>query len=257
MPIRRQPSTSRLLVCLCLALKPAVSLAQTANPAISLATFHYPPYIDSKAADQGALVAIVQAALKLEDIPVHITVLPWQRLSSLSSNGRFDGVIGVRRHDEKTLKVRMSQAVFYSVIGFYQRSQFLTMTSNPLAGRRAGVVAGYSYTPVIWQLGSNFDQARDDETNLRKLQQGRIDIAISEKAVGEALIRQNRIPRSPALYWGEVVLAREALSVGFYNGPLQAYWQQAFERGLQKLQHSGRYREIVASHRLQDYAAIK
>lgn len=247
------------LCCLCpgLLLVASSSLAMaTVNPAITLATYDYPPYCDSTDRNGGALVAIVRAAFAEEDISVNLTVLPWQRLSSLSADGRFDGVIGVWKTDSNSLRVSMGPPVFYSILGFYQRQANAPFTMQDLIGRQAGVVNGYHYPTILRRLGTGFDAARDDETNLRKLQQGRIDIAITEKAVGEALIRKQRIAANPALSWHGRVLAREALSVGFYQGAMHTHWQQAFRRGLQKLHRKGHYRQLVAQYALEEYAAM-
>lgn len=245
--------------CLCLGLLLAsgssIAMA-TVNPAITLATYDYPPYCDSADRDGGALVAIVRAAFAEEDVSVNITVLPWQRLSSLSADGRFDGVIGIWKTDSNNLRVSMGPPVFYSILGFYQRQASKPFTGQDLRGQQAGVVSGYHYPATIRRLGTGFDAARDDETNLRKLQQGRIDIAITEKAVGEALIRMRRVPASPPLSWNGWALGREALSVGFYQGAMHQHWQQTFTRGLQKLHRKGHYRQLVAQYALEEYAAV-
>ena len=251
---------SPYLCCLCpgLLLAAGSSLAMaTVNPAITLATYDYPPYCDSSERDGGALVAIVRAAFAEEDVSVNLTVLPWQRLSSLSADGRFDGVIGVWKTDSNSLRVSMGPPVFYSILGFYQRESSKPFTAQDLHGRQAGVVSGYHYPTSLRRLGTGFDAARDDETNLRKLQQGRIDIAITEKAVGEALIRKRRVPASPALSWNGRILGREALSVGFYQGTMQQHWQQVFQRGLKQLIQSGQHQQIVARYGLQEYVIAR
>lgn len=244
---------SRLLISALLLICSQCPAMATANPSITLATYDYPPYCDSNDRDGGALVALVKAAFAEEDISVNLIVLPWQRVSSLTASGRFDGVIGVWKTDAANMKVDPGPPVFYSWLGFYQRQPGKLPQADLLAKRQIGVVSGYHYPAAIRQLGGSLDAARNDETNLRKLQQGRIDIAITEKAVGDALISQRRIPARPALYWGGWILEKEPLSVGFYRGGLQALWQKAFERGLRKLQHNGKYHAIAARYGLNDY----
>lgn len=250
MPAQPRHATLALLLATC---NPTSLAALTVNPSITLATYDYPPYCDSHDRDGGALVAIVKAAFDEEDIPVNLAVLPWQRLSSLSANGRFDGVIGVWKTDAPSLKIRPGPPVFRSVLGYYQRSDN-PLSPGKLAGRQAGTVSGYHYPATVRHLGTNFDVARDDETNLRKLQQGRIDLAITEKAVGDALLRNGRLPPKPDLLWNGHVLGTEALSLGLYQGRLYPYWQQTFMRGLQKIQQNGRYHRIVSRYGLQAYA---
>ncbi len=247
-------------ICLALGLpaclSPALALAMTVNPAITLATLEYPPFCDSQKPGGGALVAIVREAFALEDIPVNVVVMPWQRVVSLSQHGRFDGVIGIWQTDLKSMQLQAGHPVFRSLIGAYtlQGRAPLPLTSSWLGGKLAGTVAGYHYPANILGLKMVLDSTRDDETNLRKLQQQRIQLAMTEKAVGDALIRSGKLPGRPKLVWGEVVLAQEALSVGFAASNMRPFWMKSFNQGLWKLHQSGRYRQIVAMHQLQEFA---
>jgi polar amino acid transport system substrate-binding protein len=237
-------------------LSPALALAMTVNPAITLATLEYPPFCDSQKPGGGALVTIVREAFAQEDIPVNLVVMPWQRVISLSQHGRFDGVIGIWQTDLKSMRLKAGNPVFHSLIGAYvvQGKAPLPLTSDWLQGKLAGTVAGYHYPGNILGLKMVLDSTRDDETNLRKLQQQRIQLAITEKAVGDALLRSDKLPSRPKLAWGEIVLARETLSVGFAASSMRPYWLNAFNQGLWKLHQSGRYRQIVMAHQLQEFA---
>jgi polar amino acid transport system substrate-binding protein len=247
--------------CLALALLTCSTLPGqaivTTNPAITLATLEYPPYCDTSKSDGGALVSIVREALALEDIPVHVVVMPWQRVVSLTRLGRFDGVIGVWQADAKSMKLKAAAPVFNSPIGAYviAGQTPLPLTKSWLPGKLAGTVTGYHYPASIMKLRMVLDNTRDDETNLRRLQQQRIQLAITEKAVGDALLRTGPLQHPPKPIWGGLVLAKEALSVGFAESRMQPYWLNAFNQGLQKLYLSGRYRQIVETHQLQEFAA--
>lgn len=237
-------------------LSPALALAMTVNPAITLATLEYPPFCDSQKPGGGALVSIVREAFAQEDIPVNVVVMPWQRVMSLSQHGRFDGVIGVWQTDLKSMRLKAGNPVFRSLIGVYvvQGAAPLPLASSWLGGKLAGTVAGYHYPASVLALNMVLDSTRDDETNLRKLQQQRVQLAITEKAVGDALIRSGKLPSRPRLAWGDLVLAQETLSVGFVTSSMQPYLLSAFNKGLWKLHQSGRYRQIVLAHQLQEFA---
>lgn len=243
-------------ICLALGLSPALALAMPANQAITLATLEYPPFCDSQKADGGALISIVREAFAYQDVPINLVVMPWQRVVSLSQHGRFDGVIGIWQTDLKSMRLKAGNPIFHSLIGAYalQGKTPLPLTSRWIPGKLAGTVAGYNYPANVLGLGMVLDSTRDDETNLRKLQQQRIQLAITEKAVGDALIRSGKLPSRPRLAWGELVLAREVLSVGFAASSLQTHWVNAFNQGLWKLHQSGRYRQIVLAHQLQEFA---
>jgi len=230
--------------------------SMTAQPAITLATLEYPPFCDSQQPDGGALVSIVREAFAQEDIPVNVIVMPWQRVVALNHYGRFDGVIGIWRSDQTSMRLQQGNPVFQSLIGAYvvQGKAPLPLTMSWLRNGLAGTIAGYQYPHSIVNLRLKMDSTRDDETNLRKLQQQRIQVAITEKAVGDALIRSGKLPSWPQLAWGALVLGKEVISVGFAPSAMQAYRRDAFNRGLWKLHQNGRYQHIVAAHQLQEFA---
>lgn len=252
-------STLRLLLALGLSASIAPSawgLITTVHPSITLATLEYPPFCDGQQPDGGALVSIVREAFAQEDIRVNVTVMPWQRVIALNHHSRFDGVIGIWRTDQKNMQLQPGNPVFQSLIGAYvvRGKAPLPLPMSWLPGRLAGTVAGYQYPESMLKLKMELDSTRDDETNLRKLQQQRIQLAITEKAVGDALIRSGKLPTRPQLAWGELVLGKEVISVGFAANPMQSFWRTAFNRGLWKLHQNGRYQQIAAAYQLQEFA---
>ncbi|MGL6046623.1 MAG: hypothetical protein ACRC02_09185, partial [Vogesella sp.] len=140
-------------------LSPALALAMTVNPAITLATLEYPPFCDSQKPGGGALVSIVREAFAQQDIPVNVVVMPWQRVMSLSQHGRFDGVIGVWQTDLKSMRLKAGNPVFHSLIGVYvvQGAAPLPLPSSWLGGKLAGTVAGYHYPASVLALNMVLD----------------------------------------------------------------------------------------------------
>lgn len=226
-----------------------------ADSTIRLVTLSYPPFCDETQADGGALVAITRAAFARRGIRLSLTVLPWPRLVNQLEQGRFDGVIGVWSTDLLTMHLQPSPPLFNSLIGVYQRSgdDAVPLDYRTLRGKRAGIVQGYNYSQAVLESGMQFDTARDDETNLRKLQLGRIDVAVVEKAVGDALLATRLLPSAKSVRWGGLVLAQEPLSVGFTAGKRQAYWHGQFVAGLQQLKQDGQYLRLVRAAGLQEY----
>ncbi|MEC5207118.1 polar amino acid transport system substrate-binding protein [Vogesella perlucida] len=222
---------------------------------IRLATLAYPPFCDQEQPDGGALVAITRAAFARQGIRMQLTVLPWPRLVSQLAQDRFDGVIGVWNTDLAAMRLRGGSPVFHSLVGVYLLRQSSLDIGKPgaLHGKLAGIVHGYNYSDSIMRSGLKFEFARDDETNLRKLQLGRIDVAIVEKAVGDSLLATQRLRQGRLLRWGGTVLAVEPLAVGFASGSGQDYWHAQFESGLQKLKQDGQYLRMVQAAGLSQY----
>lgn len=252
-------NTTRL--CLVLGIAACITpsargLGMTVNPTITLATLEYPPFCESERPDGGALVSLVREAFAQEDIPVKVVVMPWQRVVALNKYGHFDGVIGIWRTDQKSMQLQPGNPLFQSLIGAYvvQGKAPQPLSTNWLPSKLAGTVAGYQYPESILNLKMELDSTRDDETNLRKLQQQRIQLAITEKAVGNALIRSGKLPSRPQLAWGDLILGKEVISVGFSASAMQSFWRTAFNRGLLKLHQNGRYNQVVAAYQLQEFA---
>lgn len=226
----------------------------TAASRIRLASFEYPPFCDSSRPDGGGLVAIVREAFALQSIHVDLVQLPWRRVMTHARQGRVDGVIGIWPDDAKQMQLLAAAPVYVSQLGVYQLAAApLPASLAQLRGKRAGVVQGYQYGAQVLASGMLFDQANDDETNLRKLQTGRVQVALVEKAVGDYLLQTPRLRLGAPLRWGGLVLDRQPLSVGFAATPRQQAWARQFAAGFARLKQQGRYQQIALDAGLQAY----
>lgn len=233
-----------------------LGLASTVASAnsIRLASFDYPPFCDSSRPDGGGLVAIVREAFALQGIHVDLVQLPWRRVMTQARQGRVDGVIGIWPDDARQLQLLAAAPVYISQLGVYQPAgKPLPRSLAELRGKRAGVVQGYQYGAQILASGMLFDYANDDETNLRKLQTGRVQVALVEKAVGDYLLQTPRLRLGAPLRWGGLVLDRQPLSVGFTATQEQQVWARQFAAGFARLKQQGRYQQIAREAGLQAY----
>lgn len=229
-------------------------LAALAAPSIRLANFDYPPFCDASQPDGGSLVAITREAFALQGIRVELVHLPWSRVIAQAQQVRVDGVIGIWPDDAQQMQLRMAPPVYLSLIGVYlPAASPLPQRLDDLRGKRAGTVQGYNYGPRLLASGMLPEPVHDDETNLRKLQTGRIQVAVIEKAVGDYLLQTPRIRQGPALRWGGLLLARQPLSIGFTATAKQQYWAQQFDAGFARLKQQGRYQQIALDAGLQAY----
>ena len=229
-------------------------LAALAAPSIRLANFDYPPFCDTSQPDGGSLVAITREAFALQGIRVQLVQLPWSRVIHQALQARVDGVIGIWPEDAQQMGLRSAAPIYISQIGVYlPRTQRVPVRLAALRGKRAGTVQGYNYGPRLLGSGMLLEPVHDDETNLRKLQTGRIEVAVMEKAVGDYLLQTPRIRLGTPVHWGGVVLGRQPLSIGFTATPQQDYWARQFDAGFKRLKQSGRYRQIAGNARLHAY----
>jgi len=93
--------------------------------------------------------------------------------------------------------------LFGAEIGFYKRKdqpiQFQTYeTVKPY---RIGVVRGYSYPPDFVQAALTIEEVTTDEQNLKKLQEGRIQLAVIDKGVAIDLIKTKLPELAETVEW--------------------------------------------------------
>ncbi len=129
---------------------------------------------------------IVLAAFAAMDTPVKLTVVPYARCKKYVLSGAVAACLSMSDAPELAGKVRLSGLpLFYAYPRFYYHA------SHPLAvksltdlkpGLRIGIVNGYEYPAEILRLterGIHLLEARSEETNLKKLAVGHIDMVVS------------------------------------------------------------------------------
>ncbi|MFC0166956.1 substrate-binding periplasmic protein [Pseudoduganella danionis] len=181
---------------------------------------------------------IVLAAFAAMDTPVKLTVVPYARCKKYVLSGAVAACLSMSDAPELAGKVRLSGLPL-----FYAYPRFYYHTSRPVAARtlaelpaglRVGIVNGYEYPPEILRLterGIHLLQARSEETNLKKLAVGHIDLVVSmmdDFKTDDALISKAGVQ--------QVVFAFETTPQGSYIGfsslhPQGEQARQLFNRG--------------------------
>lgn len=129
---------------------------------------------------------IVLAAFAAMDTPVKLTVVPYARCKKYVLSGAVAACLSMADAPELSGKVRLSGLpLFYAYPRFYYHASH-PLTARSLAdlkpGLRIGIVNGYEYPAEILRLterGIHLLEARSEETNLKKLAVGHIDLVVS------------------------------------------------------------------------------
>ena len=129
---------------------------------------------------------VVLAAFAAVDAPVKLTVVPYARCKKYVLSGAVAACLSMADAPELAGKVRLSGLpLFYAYPRFYYHAS-RPVAAKSLAelkpGLRVGIVNGYEYPAEVRQLtqrGIHLLEARSEETNLKKLAVGHIDLVVS------------------------------------------------------------------------------
>lgn len=129
---------------------------------------------------------VVLAAFAAVDTPVKLTVVPYARCKKYVMSGAVAACLSMSDAPELAGKVRLSGLpLFYAYPRFYYHAS-RPVAAKSLAeltpGLRVGIVNGYEYPAELLRLsqrGIHLLEARSEETNLKKLAVGHIDLVVS------------------------------------------------------------------------------
>lgn len=197
-----QRLTLRLVLLLILS---ALSLAgasasQASGQVVVLASGEWIPYASAHLPGNGAAAEIVSAAFAAVDVQVRFEFYPWKRAETSVANGTvfaaFPYFVLAERVASADLYLH-SQPLFSSVYGILyctthtKTSQISYRQPIDLAGKRIGILAG---TPMValalQEAGVAFEETPLIDFSVRKLQAGRIDYVIDDRAVLSSKIQE-------------------------------------------------------------------
>jgi len=162
--------------------------------------------------------------------------------------GKHDGVVAVWYKADREHFLALSAPVVDTQIGFYGRASLpLDVGSlQNLRKRLVGTVRGYANPPAFDAAGLNTDEVVNDLTNLRKLDKGRLDLVLVDKALAQYLVSQEWPAGNPNLMWREPALQTMPLHIGIARSrPNHAVILNDFNRGLAEIRRNGEYARIL------------
>lgn len=251
-------SWTRWAAALVLLVAPGVLPAQDV---VRLTTGEYPPHHSEHLAHNGVLSRIVEEAFAEEGLRVEWGFFPWRRAYLLAATGQWHGTATWGRLPEREAEFLLSEPVFDIQLAFFHLKDrpFQWQSMADLAGVRIGATLEYTYGERFEsaaELGEiTVDWARDDETNLRKLLAGRIDVFPVDIETGYFLMARHFSPQDME----RVTYNRRMLSISPSYLLLSRAHRDSerlisvFNRGLARLHASGRVDRYLIESRRGDY----
>ncbi|KGJ94898.1 substrate-binding periplasmic protein [Colwellia psychrerythraea] len=234
----------------------SLSFSCKAIETINLSTFEYPPEHSQVLPHHGVVSHIIELAFAQVNIKVKWSYYPTTRAFMMAKSGRVDGTASYGYSKERIEGMYMSNSIISSATYFYhlKSTDFNWHNIKDLAGLRVGITNKLNYGDLFNNAVKEnifiVDGAQHDDLNLKKLLAGRIDIFPMTSGIAEYALK-TRFPKGALekvtynkkpireydsfLFLPESLLKSEALLA-------------SFNQGLQKLQKSGQYQQILSNY---------
>ena len=220
---------------------------------VVIGTGEWPPYVASRAPGYGVMSQAVTAIFNAAGYKVKYDFEPWKRAKQMVKDGEQDVLMPAYCSKERARHYLCSNPVFTGRMVLFHRVSlpFSWHSIKDLEGYRIGATLGYFY-------GKSFDDAEragklhvvrigSDETNMRLLMRGRIQLYPQDEAVGYAMIRQ----LFPKDQWHMITNAPNPLHTSplcllFTRvDPRGRHLMEVFNKGLANFRQDGRLKQML------------
>jgi polar amino acid transport system substrate-binding protein len=246
-----------VIVCVMSLLAGLGATATFAEDIVPIATGEWPPYTSEKFEGYGVCTEVVSAIMQEMGLKPKYTFYPWKRAEMMVLVGRVFGAFPYAITTERQQEFDFSEMIIENkTVFFYLKARFPTPpkwnTLENLRVYRIGGVVGASYISAFEKAGLNFELVALEEQNVRKLESNRIDLMITDEAVGWQLIQQ----LYPSGRDGFATLDKPLITGNSHlmvsrTFPNHAQLLTQFNQALIRIKESGKYQAILAKYGLQ------
>ncbi len=258
--VMRRTITS-LIVTLGAILACNAASAQTSET-IRLTNGEWQPYLSKEVPHYGFTSHVVTEAFALVGVEVEYGFFPWKRSMKLAREGMWDGSAVWLDSEERRKDFFYSDAVVPSTFGLFHLKSFKFDwdTFEDLSNVKIGGTLEYSYGKEFEEAEAagiiKTNRAPDDETGLRKLLKGRIEVFPGEVMVTYAQIRDSFPDEQAALFTHhkKPINVQPLYLLFSKKVPGNEQMRDRFNEGLSQLKESGKYDQIIADALAGKYA---
>jgi len=209
---------------------------------IVLASLEWPPYAGESLMGNGASSMIVREAFKAVGVELEIRFYPWNRLlNEMANDPTIQGYFP--EYSGRENLYNYSNSIGKSPIGFAKRTSGKTTwnTYDDLKKYRIGVVSGYINTKRFDEMVTageiHINRTGFDRFNLRKVLQGRVEMAVVDLNVFRYFVRTDYFlyPNRNEIEMDARLMDISNLYVCFPKTEKGERLQSLFNRGLRKV----------------------
>ena len=220
---------------------------------VTLVADPYPPYqYEEGGTIRGIDYEVIASAFQAAGYDVQVRLLPWEECLRELDAGGADGIFQITRTPEREERYVFSDLLRTAETGFFARSDQVIQLSETvdlreqLESSTLGVLAGYSYDPVIDSLDPAMKvEVGRQEDLLRGLTEKRFDLAVLDSGVAAFLADKLGISGIKRV---EGFAVTRELYVAFR--PKCRDLVQPFNVELRKLREQGKFERILARYGL-------
>lgn len=209
---------------------------------VQLTSLEWPPYTGSELPQQGASMAVVDAAFDAMGHDLEVRFLPWQR--AVDQARESDAIAGYfPEYYAESLEEDFifSDSIGTGPLGLVER------TDNPiewssledLTDHTIGTVSGYVNTAEFDAMAEsgdiNVQPVTGDATNLRKVAGGRIPLAVIDSNVFDYLVSDELSHLEGKLQMNNKLLEQKELYIAFARNDQGERLAGIFNKGLEKI----------------------
>lgn len=226
-----------------------------AEKTINLAWGEWPPMYGQALPKGGVQAHIVREAYAAVGLKINHQPVPWKRAFIMTKNGDIDGSPGWMKIPEREVDVLFSDPIAKGCLVYFHKrdTAFDWKTEEDLAGWSIGSTTGYTQTEKLKALqksGIKFNHqiTSQDLANMKKLLSGRIDLFVSNKDLGNLILRQNFSPEQiKSITTHPKPMRCDSLHAIFPRKTPEKSQRliTLFNKGLKQLHESGRYKQIM------------
>lgn len=223
---------------------------------LKFATQEFAPYsFTVNGVARGAATEIVRETCKEMKIICTFKSLPWKRAQNYTKAGKMQGIFVIAHDQQRSKWLSFTMPIINAEYGFFMRSDkpFEYQQPSSVSGYKVGVYGPSNTANALEKLNYDLnsieiDMTPHDEAAFKKLSVGRVDFVYSNKDVGVALIKKNRLNNIKYAGYPREVKYHIAFSTEFTDVTLV----KQFNDTLQLLSKQGVIKNILKEYALQD-----
>lgn len=192
---------------------------------VTLASSEWPPYTSPSLADSGVAAKVVAAAFKAQGYELKVVFVPWERAVYMAQHDAVDGYFPEYFSRAIAKELLYSDPFGASPLGFVEKkgAPVVWKTLDDLRPLTIGVVEGYinteDFDSRVAAKTLTVDRSMDDATNVVKVANDRIPLAVIDPNVLEYLVNHDPgvMPFRDRVQFDPKVLEMKSLYVCFPN----------------------------------------
>ncbi|OEU69150.1 MAG: amino acid ABC transporter substrate-binding protein [Desulfovibrio sp. S3730MH75] len=228
------------------------SSAFAANKNIVAAADPWPPFINPENSKQGLSMEIVRAAYETQGYKVTLEIVPWARAESGVKEGIYDILPNTWKTDARKKTLQYSNPYATNQVKFIKRTgdSFEYDGLKSLSGKTVGTVKGYGYGDAFMNDGGfQREETSNLITNIKKLVNDRVDLALEDEIVAKAIItKEDSSLLDKIVFTNNAFSSNDLYVTSGLKNPRHKELIDAFNKGLKEIKSNGTYKKILEGY---------